>query len=117
MPTDGLANKAATALTGTSRLRAMTGQPTARTKADIALHAIRERILSGELQPGDRVRPDALTAELEMSPTPIREALRLLQADRLVHYEPHHGIVVARLSSKEIEDIYLVRSLLEPVAS
>ena len=52
----------------------------------------------GSLRPGERLRVDELTRELGMSPTPIREALRLLQADRLVDYRPHHGIVVRQRS-------------------
>ena len=52
-----------------------------------------------------------------MSATPVREALRMLQADHLVYYREHHGIVVAGLSPKEVAEIYLVRSLLEGPAT
>jgi len=51
-----------------------------------------------------------------MSPTPIREALRLLQADRLVDYRAHQGIVVAELSPAVTEEVYRLRALLEPLA-
>lgn len=90
--------------------------PRHQTKTELALQALRERIRSGELQPGQRLRVDDLTRELGMSPTPIREALRLLQADRLVDYRAHHGIVVAELSAETTVEVYRLRSLLEPLA-
>jgi DNA-binding GntR family transcriptional regulator len=87
-----------------------------RTKAELALQVLRQQIRTGELEPGRRLRLNDLTRELGMSPTPIREALRLLQADGLVHYHPHQGIVVAELSSEETEDVVRLRCLLEPLA-
>jgi DNA-binding GntR family transcriptional regulator len=51
-----------------------------------------------------------------MSPTPIREALRLLQADRLIDYRAHHGIVVAEQSADATAEVYRLRELLEPLA-
>jgi DNA-binding GntR family transcriptional regulator len=53
-----------------------------------------------------------------MSATPIREALRLLQADGLVDYRPHYGIIVAESNSPEsIVEIHRIRVLLEPLAT
>ncbi len=86
------------------------------TKTELALQELRERIRGGQLRPGERLRVDELTRELGMSPTPIREALRLLQADRLVDYRPHHGIVVAELSADTTEEVYHLRAMLEPLA-
>ena len=87
-----------------------------RTKAELALQVLRQQIRTGELEPGRRLRLNDLTRELGMSPTPIREALRLLQADGLVHYHPHQGIVVAEPSSEETEDVVRLRCFLEPLA-
>jgi DNA-binding GntR family transcriptional regulator len=87
------------------------------TKTQLAVGVLRERIRNGELAPGDRLRPEEFAQELEMSPTPIREALRLLEADGLVDYQPHVGIVVARYSPEEIETIYRIRLTLEPIAT
>jgi DNA-binding GntR family transcriptional regulator len=87
------------------------------TKMDIAVRELRERILSGQLQPGERLRVETLTDELGMSPTPIREALRLLQADHLVQYSPHQKIVVAELSMPEVGEIYQLRAELESFAT
>ncbi|AEA26339.1 GntR family transcriptional regulator [Pseudonocardia benzenivorans] len=91
--------------------------PTHRTKSELALRVLRERIRSGQLEVGYRLQVDELAAELGMSPTPIREALRLLQADRLVHYEPHRGVVVARHSPERLSDVYAMRMALEPLAT
>jgi DNA-binding GntR family transcriptional regulator len=87
-----------------------------RTKTELALQVLRQRIRTGELEPGQRLRLNRLTRELGMSPTPIREALRLLQADGLVQYHPHQGIVVAESSPEETEDVVRLRCLLEPLA-
>jgi DNA-binding GntR family transcriptional regulator len=86
------------------------------TKTELALQTLRERIRDGQLRPGQRLRVDELTRELGMSPTPIREALRLLQADRLVDYRPHHGIVVAEISLETTQEVYHLRAMLEPLA-
>jgi DNA-binding GntR family transcriptional regulator len=91
--------------------------PAHRTKSELALRVLRERIRSGQLEVGYRLQVEVLAAELGMSPTPIREALRLLQADRLVHYEPHRGVVVARHSPERLSDVYEMRLSLEPLAT
>ncbi len=84
------------------------------TKTELAVQVLRDRIRSGELAPGERLRVEQLARELDMSPTPIREALRILQADRLVNYRSHYGMVVAELSNAQIRDVYRLRALLEP---
>jgi DNA-binding GntR family transcriptional regulator len=86
------------------------------TKTEIALQALRERIGSGDLAPGARLRVEELANELAMSPTPVREALRLLQADGLVDYRAHYGIVVSKPSVDEIRELFRLRSVLEPLA-
>jgi DNA-binding GntR family transcriptional regulator len=93
------------------------GHPAHQTKTELALRELRGRIHRGELRIGQRLRVGALTEELGMSPTPIREALRLLEADRLVDYEPHRGVVVARPVADSLADVYGMRLLLEPYAT
>jgi DNA-binding GntR family transcriptional regulator len=88
-----------------------------RTKTELALHVLRERILIGELEPGRRLRLASLTEELGMSPTPIREALRLLQADGIVTYRPHQGIVVAEVSVELTDEVIRLRRELEAMAT
>jgi DNA-binding GntR family transcriptional regulator len=87
------------------------------TKTEFAVAFLRQRILDGELAPGDRLRAEDIADELGMSATPIREALRLLQADRLVEYKSHQSAVVAGLSTVEAREIYALRAVLEPLAT
>src|SRR5215210_8838164 len=87
------------------------------TKTQAAFHRIRAAIEDGRLKPGDRLRATALQEELDMSPTPIREALRLLQAQGLVEHRPHHGMVVAEYPVEETEEVYRLREVLEPMAA
>jgi len=87
------------------------------TKTELALHLLREKIRTGEFSPGQRLRLNSLTQELGMSPTPIREAFRLLQADGLVNYRPHQGIVVTEFSPDETSEIARLRGVLEPLAT
>lgn len=90
--------------------------PRHETKADLALRTLRERILTGELPPGGKLDINRLAVEFDMSPTPIREALRVLQSDRLVNYFPHRGTAVASLSERDLAQIFELRMLLEPAA-
>lgn len=90
--------------------------PRFETKADLALLTLRQRILTGELPPGSKLDITRLAGEFDMSPTPIREALRLLQSDRLVSYVPHRGSVVAGVSELELAQIFELRMMLEPAA-
>lgn len=87
------------------------------TKAEVALAFLRARIQSGELASGERLQAEALAGELDMSATPIREALRLLQADGLVTYHPHRGVVVAETSIDTALEILRLRTLLESLAT
>ena len=90
---------------------------TSMTKTQAAFHRIRGAIEEGRLEPGERLRATALQKELGMSPTPIREALRLLQAQGLVEHRPHHGMVVAEYTVEETEEVYRLRVVLEPMAA
>ena len=76
---------------------------------------LRRRILRGELHPGDRIRQEALAAAHGASRAPVREALRILEADGLVTTVANTGAWVARLSQAECEEIYQVRERLEPL--
>ena len=87
------------------------------TKAQFAAEAIRLRIRSGELRPGSRLDLDALAGRLDMSATPIREALRSLEAEGLVINVPHRGIHVAEFSPGDAADLYDLRAHLESYAT
>jgi DNA-binding GntR family transcriptional regulator len=82
-----------------------------------AYGAIRRAIEEGTLAPAQRLRMNQLERDLGMSPTPIREALRLLQADGLLEHQPHRGMIVAEYTAEKAEEIYRIRVALEPVAT
>ncbi len=74
---------------------------------------LRRRILDLELEPGQRLYEPELAAELQVSRTPLREALRLLLAEDLLDQLPTGGMVVRPLSAEDIEELYGVRAALE----
>jgi len=74
---------------------------------------LRERILNGDFQPGERLVEDRLSAEMAVSRIPVREALRGLAAEGLVTIEPRRGAYISVLSEKEARDMVEVRATLE----
>jgi DNA-binding GntR family transcriptional regulator len=80
---------------------------------DKAYAVLREKIFRGQLAAGDRLKERDICAELEVSRTPVREALRKLQADGLVIIEPRRGGVVAGINATDAEEIYSLGILLE----
>lgn len=87
--------------------------PPRRTAQHLALEHVRGLISAGTLRPDDRLRQEQLAADLGTSVIPVREALKTLEAEGLVRYEPHRGYRVARLSIDELTETYLIRRLLE----
>lgn len=86
------------------------------TAHEFARDVLRRAILNGDLTGGTRLVQAELAATLEVSTTPVREALRDLAAEGLVRFDPHRGAVVQELSAEELHEIYQIRRLLEPVA-
>ena len=78
---------------------------------------LQARVLSGELPSGTRLRQEALAEEFGVSRTPVREALRKLQASGFVELRPNRGALVRGLSPREIRDAYEVRAELEGLAA
>ena len=76
---------------------------------EVAGH-LRAAIMSGTLLPGTFIRLDETAAQLGVSITPVREALRTLRGEGMVQLEPHRGHVVAPLSRRDIEDIFWLQS-------
>lgn len=77
---------------------------------------LREAILRGDLRPGDRIRQEEVAERFGASRLPVREALRMLEAEGLTEHETHKGARVPRLSQHEVEVIYQMRERLEPLA-
>jgi len=80
-------------------------------------NAVREGITSGRYSPGSRLVERELCEELGVSRTSLREALRKLEAEKLVQIVPHKGPVVATISLDEAREIYALRELLEGFAA
>src|SRR4051794_13186630 len=94
----------------------------ARTEEDAALvdrlaATIQARVLSGEFASGSRLRQESLATEFGVSRTPVREALRKLQAAGIVQLEPRRGARVRGPSAREVREAYEVRAELEGLAA
>ncbi|MEW6660944.1 MAG: GntR family transcriptional regulator [Bacillota bacterium] len=74
---------------------------------------LRNAILNGEIRPGERLLQDDLAKRFGISRMPIRDALRLLEADKLVVSVPNKGFMVSDFGEEELNDTFFVRSILE----
>jgi DNA-binding GntR family transcriptional regulator len=83
------------------------------TAQDLVLREIRQAIMTRRLKPGQRIRQWDLADRLNVSSVPVREALKTLEAEGQVVYEPYRGYRVVDLSVEQLEEIYLARHLLE----
>jgi DNA-binding GntR family transcriptional regulator len=81
---------------------------------DTVYQTLRDRIIDGDLPPGLRMSQDGLATELNVSRTPLREALHRLEADGLVVAEANRGMEVAPISDGQVEQCYAIRLLVEP---
>lgn len=77
--------------------------------------SLREEILSGQFAPGTRIRQEDIAEQFGASRSPVREALRMLDADGLVTLIANTGAWIAQLSLTECEEMYLIRERLEPL--
>lgn len=84
---------------------------------DVAAERLRAMIAQGELRGGDWLRQAALSAKLGISYTPIREALKQLEAEGLVEHVPYRGVRVVEFRPDDILDIYAIRLALETQAA
>jgi DNA-binding GntR family transcriptional regulator len=102
----------------TSILDAALGEPTdRRTLAERVTGRLRELILDGQLPPGQPLRLTHLAHRLGVSVMPVREALRILEAEGLVSFTPRIGARVAEVDEEDVEELYLVRAALEGLAA
>lgn len=88
--------------------------PIKRTTQSIIAERVRIEILSGTLAPGSRLMQADLAKRMKTSTTPVREALRELASEGLLHLDPHRGVIVHEPSKEELAEIYEIRRLLEP---
>ena len=94
----------------------LTATPRHRTMAEAALERLREAIIMGELTPGTPLRLEDLARTLGMSISPIREAVRQLEALGLAEHVPHHGAKVMGLDVEELRELFSIRLALESMA-
>ena len=83
---------------------------------DVVFNTLRQAILKGELEPGERLMEIQLVDRLGVSRTPIREAIRKLELEGLVLMIPRKGAEVAKISEKSLRDVLEVRRSLEELA-
>ncbi len=84
---------------------------------EYAYAILRQAILEGLIRPGERLVLDQLAEQLQLSRTPIREALLLLEADGLVQRRPKRGLIVRSYTEKDIVEVYRLRAILESAAA
>ena len=87
-----------------------------RTLEEMAYQGIREAILSGLFEPGERIPQDLVAQTFGISRIPLRSALRQLESEGLVVFHPHRGTTVATLTADEVAEIYQLRIQLETFA-
>jgi len=86
-------------------------------QGETAYARLLEAIRTGAFVPGDRLRETDVAARLDLSRTPVREALRRLEADGIVEHRPRLGAIIRRLSHGELVELYEMRSVLERTAA
>jgi len=84
--------------------------------AEAAVERLREAIIMGELTPGTPLRLEDLARSLGMSISPIREAVRQLEALGLAEHVPHHGAKVMGIDVEELRELFSIRLALETLA-
>ena len=98
--------------------KARTIRPLRTVLSDETYNRVREMLLTHEIAPGERINIDALARELDVSQTPVREALARLESDDLVIKEPLRGYqATALLGASELQDLFQFRGIIEPWAA
>ncbi|MFZ3172508.1 MAG: GntR family transcriptional regulator [Carboxydocellales bacterium] len=84
---------------------------------EIVFESLREAIINGNLEPGERMMEIQLADEMGVSRTPVREAIRKLELEGFVVMIPRKGAYVAGISLKDIADVFEIRAALESLAA
>lgn len=92
-------------------------EPETLSQGQATYHAILDAIRAGQYAPGDRLREAEIAERLSLSRTPIREAMRRLEADGIVEHRARIGAVVRALSHTELVELYEMRMVLERTAA
>lgn len=86
------------------------------TAQEEVLRALRADLISGHFDPGEQLVQETLAERLGVSRVPLREALKVLEAEGHVTYHPHRGYFVTRLSTDDLLEVYRLREILETEA-
>ena len=84
-----------------------------KTRTQLVVEVLREKILSGEIIAGQPLRQTALANELNVSRIPVREALLQLEAEGLVSFEPHKGASATELNIDQVDELFELRAMIE----
>lgn len=84
---------------------------------DVVYHTLRDAILKGEIEPGERLMEIHLANRLGVSRTPIREAIRMLEKEGLAVTFPRKGAQVAKMSIKDLDDVIDIREMLDVLSA
>lgn len=86
------------------------------TRDEVVADTLRRAILRGELAPGQKLDQNTIARRLNVSRSPVREALKTLAAEGLVEMQPHRTATVTQLSLEELQEVYEIRLVLEALA-
>ena len=100
-----------------SKRRARADVPPHGTRSEHAYRKLRDAIQEGTLKPGQRVMELELAEWLRVSRTPVRDAIRRLESEGMLHHEPRQGLVVAKLDRTALMELYVMREVLEGTAA
>lgn len=76
---------------------------------------LRQAIIKGDIKPGEKLVQADIAKQLDVSRMPVREALKTLEMEGLVTIQPHKGAVVNKLTVEDMDEIYEIRTFLEPL--
>jgi len=84
---------------------------------EIVFEGLRDAIIKGIIPVGERINETVYSERMNISRTPIREALRRIQEEGLVEYIPHYGVVVKKITIADAEEIFQIRKALDVLAT
>jgi DNA-binding GntR family transcriptional regulator len=84
-----------------------------RVLADWVTESLRQAVLNDYFEPGEKIDQERIAEELNVSRTPVREALKVLESEGFIEIRPHRGAFVTKITPEEVSDIFEVRKLLE----
>jgi DNA-binding GntR family transcriptional regulator len=86
-------------------------------RGEVAYSRLKAAVRAGVLKPGQRIRENEMATQLDMSRTPVREALRRLEADGLLTFAPYRGMMISELDHQAVMELYQMREVLEGTAA